>query len=169
LLGGDYEVVNEGLCGRYAGNLDVEETFQNGLEGFSSTYYASIPFKILIISLGTNDFKARLNQSGEDVFNNLMKYVDLAHYLAKSDNLKEKIRVLFISPPTINEKTGYFEGSFAKNQMLLKLLCDNSNVKNYEFLDISDINITSQDGVHFDCSNHVALAIRIHAILIKNT
>jgi lysophospholipase L1-like esterase len=166
LLGSDYEVVNEGLCGRFAGDLDSVEPFHNGLEMFLSDFYTNYPFDVVIISLGTNDFKTRANQSGKDIFENLMRYIDLIELVKKTYAIEKDIQIVFVTPPNINEKTGYFANSNAKNKELTELLKANSKVKNYKLIDISDMNINSEDGVHFDTDNHKELASLVYKNLI---
>jgi lysophospholipase L1-like esterase len=166
LLGSDYEVVNEGLCGRFAGDLDTVEAFHNGLEMFLSDFYTNYPFDVVIISLGTNDFKTRANQSGKDIFENLMRYIDLIELVKKTDAIEKDIQIVFVTPPNINEKTGYFANSNAKNKELTELLKANAKVKNYKLIDISDMDINSEDGVHFDPDNHKELASLVYKNLI---
>jgi lysophospholipase L1-like esterase len=157
LLRDKYEVINEGLCGRFAGNLDSVESFHNGLEMFLSHFYTNFPFDILIISLGTNDFKTKSNQSGKDIFENLMKYIDIVELAKETEGIEKDLQIVFVTPPNINEKTGYFADSNSKNKELTELLKTSAKVKNYKLIDISNMDITSEDGVHFDPKNHKAL------------
>jgi lysophospholipase L1-like esterase len=166
LLGSDYKVVNDGLCGRFAGDLDTVEAFHNGLEMFLSHFYTNYPFDVAIISLGTNDFKTKANQSGKDIFENLMRYIELIEQVKKTDSIEKDIQIVFVTPPNVNEKTGYFANSNTKNKELTELLKANAKVKNYKFIDISDMDINSKDGVHFDLDNHKELASLVYKNLI---
>lgn len=55
-LGSDFQVLQEGLPGRIAGEEEMEKPYKNGKTTFLSTFRTCSPVDYVIISLGTNDF-----------------------------------------------------------------------------------------------------------------
>jgi hypothetical protein len=75
---------------------------------------------------------------------------------------------VFITLPTLTEKTGYFLNSTKKTKELIELLktnisseLANSHLPKYTVIDISDIVIDSKDGVHYTETDHEIVANRV--------
>ena len=85
-LGDDYKVYQEGLPGRFAGSVDKNEIYKNGIDTFLSTYKSIAPLDILIISLGSNDLRPENNRTAEDIINDLLSYKELLEKEFNEDN-----------------------------------------------------------------------------------
>lgn len=73
-LGSGYHVTQEGLPGRTAGNIEREKTLYNGQASFEVALCSASPLDLVIISLGTNDFKPRYERTAQDIAGDLMWY-----------------------------------------------------------------------------------------------
>lgn len=74
LLGDNYEVIQEGLCGRVAGNCDTDKPYRNGGVGYEIALRSASPINYAVIALGPNDLKERYGLSREQVVDNLAWY-----------------------------------------------------------------------------------------------
>lgn len=63
LLGEDYIVREEGLCGRTTGFDDPIEPFRNGTDYIDCCMLTHMPVDLLVVMLGTNDLKKHLHQT----------------------------------------------------------------------------------------------------------
>lgn len=78
LLGDEFEIIQEGLCGRTAGDVEPEKPYRNGKFGFEIALRSATPIDLLVINLGSNDLKARLGRSAEDIYADLKWYRERA-------------------------------------------------------------------------------------------
>ncbi|MDP3962781.1 MAG: GDSL-type esterase/lipase family protein, partial [bacterium] len=67
LLGDDYEVLSEGLCGRTFVASDPAKSHRIGITHLQALLETHDPIDFLIIMLGTNDVKSTYNLSPEDI------------------------------------------------------------------------------------------------------
>lgn len=73
LLGEDYEVVQEGLCGRTAGDCDSRR-YLDGRIGYEIALRSASPVDIVIIALGVNDLRQCYRLSSEKIVESLLWY-----------------------------------------------------------------------------------------------
>jgi lysophospholipase L1-like esterase len=149
--------INEGLCGRTAGDIDFGQPFYNGLSHFLSHAYSKWPFDAILIALGTNDLQARFERSAQQIFSDLIGYVSKINFMKDED----RIRLSFMTPPMLIKEIGRgesFEGADKKVIELRDLLIQNQNTHPYSVIDISGIEVKSEDGVHFSLEEHERVA-----------
>ena len=159
VLGGEFRVIEEGLCGRTTAFDDPLWKQRNGLTFLPIALETHSPIDLLIIMLGTNDVKARFNHTPFTIGQGLAELVLEAK---KSEPAIGEI--LVVAPPHVN-RTGNletalaFEGAIPKSKELAQYYQYVSSQYGAKFFDASTV-VTSSviDGVHFDEENHRLLA-----------
>jgi lysophospholipase L1-like esterase len=95
LLGDQYWIVQEGLGGRVAGELD-ERPYINSHTSFEVAYRSAWPVDLVIIALGTNDLKAKYHRSALDIADNLLWYQQEITRLEA--DAERTVHVLYVYP-----------------------------------------------------------------------
>ncbi len=141
---GSFEMIEEGLCGRCAGDIDRIKTYQNGFGMFFPTLLSQFPFDFVLIFLGTNDLKAEYKQSPEDVVVNLLKYEEVLHKTFPD------IPLIYIIPPTFTIADTNFDGINKKFTEISDILTKHKK----NIINLKQIVVDSEDGLHFTPENH---------------
>jgi lysophospholipase L1-like esterase len=173
-LGGDFYVIEEGLCGRNSVWDDPVEGHKNGLEHLIPLLHSHAPLDLIIIMLGTNDLKNRFSVSAMDIAWSVGRLVDT---VSKSSTgyAPEVPDVLVICPPPLGDmsKSPFKDiliGGEEKSRQLseaFRTYCDENDIN---LLDAGEVIESSDvDGVHFTPEGHAALggtvAVRVREIL----
>lgn len=171
MLGGDCEIIEEGLCGRTT-VFPVNGT-PDGWEG--STLLRPViathkPYDLLIIMLGTNDLLLSTGADTEDSAEGMEKLIEIAQAEYSS-------KILVISPILFDEAIQYneiFSALYGGTRV-----CELSKefAPKYEriarkhgcfFMNAADYAKASElDGVHMDSENHRRLAEAIYKKLTE--
>ena len=172
LLGSTYEIIEEGLNSR---TLISEDTRPNK-EGRNGSVYliprldSHDPLDLVILMLGTNEFKNQFKNSPEQIGNLLEKYFVKVILNRKSQFRNIFPKLLIVSPPAINEKTKYaykrYIGGTEKSKQLSKIYSKIAKTNKCEFIDAIQLEVGS-DGVHMTKESHAKLA-KILANKIKS-
>lgn len=156
LLGSNWTVIEEGLSGRTT-------IFDDPAEGGGKSALATIPtiltenpdLDLIFVMLGTNDLKAKFDQSAEQISDNIDSILDTL--TARSD-----ASILLVSPPSIKEIGPYqivFSGGSAKSKKLSTLFRERAEKYRAGFVDAGrHITVSEDDGIHLDASAHKVLA-----------
>lgn len=155
-----YEIIEEGLSARTAGDLDLKTARTNGLNYFLPCIISQYPFKVVIISLGTNDFKTKYSRTSKQIYTDLMQYKQLVH-----SNFPGEIKLLFITPASISVEIDGFKGYNQKLADLVILLNESKERDNFEVLDLSSLIVTGEDFLHFSLDDHKQVADSIYSKL----
>lgn len=173
LLGGDYEVVVEGLSGRttridspaQSGTGVIPGAGMNGASYLPAALSSHMPLDMVIIMLGTNDFRKDRSQSAEDIAKSLTALVSIVKKGEWQARTKFSIpQVLVICPPKLNLTTSpyaaFFEGSLAKSEALPKILKPMAEDAGAMFFDAAAVVPFAQgpDEIHLTPQNHADLA-----------
>lgn len=164
-----WELVEEGLPGRTAQFADpVMGAHMNGQDGLKIALQSHGPIDVLTIMLGTNDVKARFGASPELVTGGLASLLDIA----QSPEMQTRhggFRILVICPPPVLEQgpiADQFYGARARSLALPPLYAALARARGCGFLDAGEvIDVSPQDGVHFEPEAHAALAQAVAAAL----
>lgn len=165
-----WDLVEEGLPGRTAQWGDaVMGPIMNGIDGLKSALQSHGPIDWLVIMLGTNDAKARFGASPELITGGIAALLDIA----QSPEMQARhggFRVLLVCPPPVMEGVGpianQFYGAHRRGVELPALYKALSEARGVAFLDSGQvIQVSAQDGVHFDAENHAFLAEAVAAAL----
>lgn len=164
-LGNDYKILQEGLPGRVAGNIEKEKKFKNGKATFMSTFRTNAPVDIIIIALGTNDLQIKYDRETCNIVDDLLWYKDIIEKEFEDEDNKIKYfkdkklpKIIYILPThfkVINRDNPIFnDNSEIKRQQIIKSFKNNNDVKSYAFNDLELFN----DGIHLNYAGHKKLA-----------
>lgn len=172
-LGEDYYVIEEGLPGRNTVWDDPVEGGKNGLKQLMPLIHSHMPLDLLIIMLGTNDFKNRFSVSPLDISWSIGRLVkaarDSGHPL-----LGEAPEVLVLCPPPLADLSnspfaGILVGAEAKSRQLAAVLgsfCEDNQIRMFDAGSV--VQTSPVDGVHWEPEEHrklgVAVAGQVQAI-----
>jgi lysophospholipase L1-like esterase len=159
-LGAGYHVIAEGLPGRTTAIEDpVEGAHLSGLAHFRPCLESHRPLDLVVLMLGTNDFKRRLGLEAEDVAIGVRRLFEELSVLDRFGDKRPP--VVLICPPPI-AVAGIFvtmyAGAEAKSRALASLLKPLAADYGAHFLDAGAITASSPiDGIHLDAPAHAAL------------
>lgn len=170
LLGDTYEVIEEGLRSRTTDLDDNDPQFpgRNGLSYLVPCLESHNPIDIVLLMLGTNDFKTKFDRSPKEISLGVEKLIQaISKYTTSS--VGEASKILLLSPPHIKEAylsaDTFFKGSGEKSVMLGDHLKVIANTYNCLFINTADfVEAGEFDGVHLEPDQHQKLAL-----VIKNT
>lgn len=164
-LGSDYHVIEEGLSSRTTDLDYVKKPGRNGRTYLEPCLDSHSPLDVVILMLGTNDFKVEFNRNEEEIAQAIRGLVELIQEkTAKYDGYPAKI--VLVSPilvdgnaPRIKEwyAAHYDESSITKSQELANYLSNVAEATNCYFVDAAQIAKAGEDGIHFDEESHQAL------------
>lgn len=168
LLGKDYYVVEEGLCGRTTDLDDKDSHIRNGLNYLPACVKSHSPIDFFVVMLGSNDLKDRFNRSAKEIAIAVRGLVDVARDNADSPNMK--IIILSPSPidPTQSRYSMYsedFKDGIGKSHELAAELEKIATAKSAIFLDIARFAKVGSDGLHLSADSHKALAEELSKII----
>lgn len=161
-LGDDYEIIEEGLGGRTTVIDDPKKEGRNGKSYLWPCLETHRPIDIIILMLGTNDFKERFNQTAEDIGNNIEVLVNMVFKYSKEKNNKS-LRLILLSPPYVDESVAgvkeNYSGAEEKSKQLAKHYQNVAVKYSCEFIDTAQfVHPSKIDGYHLDPQAHAALA-----------
>lgn len=159
-LGGDYQVIEEGLNGRTTTVDDPIHPYRNGLHYLSPCLESHAPFDLVTIMLGTNDLKRRFDRSASDIAESAGILVDIARRTPAGPDGRPP-KVLLISPPPVTELTELsemFEGAEDKSRRMAHFYQRRAERYGAAFFDAgSIIRCSDLDGIHFEQAEHATL------------
>lgn len=161
LLGNEYEVISEGLCGRTLVAHSAAKPHRTGITHLHAILESHDPIDFLIIMLGTNDVKTTYNLTSEQIAAHLEETI----LLTKSDKLEMStdFRTLIICPPPVIKPDGELDERMVRAPELSKKLpglYEKVALKHRcDFLDAGKyISNGTGDGYHLDEKAHKKLA-----------
>lgn len=170
LLGSEYQVIEEGLCGRTTAFEDVTEPGRNGLDRIREAVERSLPLDLLIIMLGSNDCKAQFGASVAEIAEGLRQVMEKAKEGGAGD-----FRILLVAPAVMTERIMHSGFGAEFDQRSIEVSKELAGV--YEslakkcgcdFLDGSKVTQVSEiDGLHLDAEGHGRLAEAVVKYLQK--
>jgi lysophospholipase L1-like esterase len=172
MLGAEYWVIEEGLCGRTTVCEDPVDEYKCGKSYIVPCIQSHCPVDLIIIMLGTNDLKKRFSLPACDIARGVGVLVDMVRKINYPSGCQMP-RVLLIAPPPIME-VGRFKPSFAggaeKSLELATYYADIAETFGCYFMDAGKIIHSSpDDGIHFDDGEHAkfgkAVAEKVREIL----
>ena len=168
----NYQIFQEGLPGRIAGNYEIEKKYKNGMDSFISTFRTCAPVDIVIIALGTNDLQLKYQKSSEEITNTLLWYknilseqfedLDDRKKYFKNDNMP---RIIYIMPPNfdyLNGAKGIFDETC--EQKRLEIIDNLSNKIGNNILVPNNMDLF-EDGIHLNYSGHEKMASLVERMI----
>ena len=169
-LGVEYKVYQEGLPGRFAGSVDKNEIYKNGIDTFLSTYKTIAPLDMLIIALGSNDLRPEFNRTSKDIINDLLSYKKQLEEVFNEDNSRyfngKLPKIIYLLP--VNFKAydpnlvSYFESKENDRQAIIRYFND-SGINNIYFNDIE----LFDDCIHMNYEGHKRVAEEVYKKIIS--
>lgn len=171
LLGNEYEVISEGLCGRTFVAEEPNKPHRVGITHLHALIESADPIYCVAIMLGTNDIKNTFNLSVEQIANHLAQTIELI----RSDKLDiETIsKILVVCPPPVNKPAkGDLDERMVRGLELSRLLPNSykkvAEENSCDFLNAGDYTSFGKiDGYHLDAEGHLKLAQALYKWLQK--
>jgi lysophospholipase L1-like esterase len=164
ILGEQYGVIEEGLCGRTTIYEDPAEDYKCGKDYIVPCLQSHTPVDLVIIMLGTNDLKKRFLLSACDIAKGAGLLVDLVQQSSYPGGYQAP-QVLLIAPPPIFEVGQFkemFEGGAATSLQFGAYYAGTAAKSGCHFLDAGKIISSSPvDGIHFDAREHAKLGTAV--------
>ncbi len=165
-LGHAWHVIEEGLPGRTTIRDDlIEGTFKNGRRYLAACLESHRPLDVIVLTLGTNDLKARFGAPPEDI----AAGIDILSGIIKAtpNGGRPPARLLIVCPPPIR-LVGFlgtmFAGGVEKSQALPTLYATVARRHGADFLDAGTlVEVSPVDGIHYAEAAHRTLGETIAA------
>lgn len=171
-LGAGWRVIEEGHPGRTTVYADpVEGAHKSGLAVLPALLETHRPIDLVLILLGTNDFKARFAATALDVALSIDR---LAAIVAASDAGPDgTVPALLIASPAPILETGplaeMLAGGAAKSAALAPRLRHIAEQRGAAFFDAGTVvAVDPSDGVHLDANAHAALGAALAAEVVRS-
>ena len=164
-LGAGVTVFEEGLNGRTTCVDDpIEGAIRNGERYLPVSLITHMPLDLVIIMLGTNDFKDQFSITAGDIADGAGKLADLVRRsTAGPEGLAPE--VLLVSPAPLARLTWLtemFEGGSAKSHKFATEYARVAKAYGVHFFDAgSVISSSDDDGIHLDAGAHKTLGLAL--------
>lgn len=167
-LGGDFRVVEEGHNGRTTVFEDPVHAGRAGIDYLPTLLESHAPLALVVIMLGTNDFKTRYTATAKDIALCMGRLADLVR-LSPTGLGGEPPRVLLVAPPALGplKADGFlenYEGGPEKSRLYASRLEAVAAAHGADFLDagLSAVSCCG-DGLHLDPPEHAKLGLAVAA------
>ncbi len=163
-LGTEYEIVEEGLCGRTTIFEDGLDTGKNGRTYLTPCLESHRPLDLVIMMLGTNDLKAKFKLTAEAIAQGAGELVRMVQTSWVSPNWKGPA-VLLLAPPKTTRLTEYaaeFEGAEQVSEKFGECFGRVAEALTCPYLDTSTLVVSSlADGIHLEAGEHRKLGLAL--------
>lgn len=165
-LGGDVEVIVEGLRGRTMFGENGSFPQRNGLLQFGPIIASHLPVDVLVIMLGSNDVNSTTRHSGDDVADAVDAYMSEVQLWCDFMGY-DAPQLLLVAPPDINNSdltvfAEIFDGAAERLTDICDTLIKRAADRGWESLDARTVcESIGQDGIHLDPDETRKLAIAI--------
>lgn len=167
LLGPDYYVIEEGCGGRTTVWNDDLEQYKNGREFLPVALATHKPLDLVILMLGTNDFKSRFNALPADIAEGARQLAELVQTYPYGPAYPTP-QVLLVSPILLGDDvehsvfTGFENTAVPKSRRLAGWMEQAAKAQNCHFLNAAQYGRPSGlDHLHMDAEGHEALALAL--------
>lgn len=165
----EYNIIEQGLCGRTTVYEDISRPNRKGIDTLSEVLNNTNDIDYVIIMLGTNDCKKYYKNSAREIAKGVEKCLDVILEHVAPEN------ILLISPITLGNSVWKDEfdpefdiESVETSKYLKKEYIKVANEKNVNFLAASEYASPSKaDQEHLDESGHTQLANAIYDSICK--
>ena len=171
LLGYDrYHVVEEGYCGRTTCFSDDSDEMRSGIKVLDMILKTHSPLDMVVIMLGTNDFKAQFSMKAKVSAFGVKKIVEKTKKFCLAEGKKEPA-FLIVSPinmgDAIDESRFWEYSTESKREIgklppILKSVADEAGAL---FFDASTVAVPGSDQLHMTKESHEHLAHALYEII----
>lgn len=172
ILGGGFQIIEEGMSGRTTVWEDPLEPGRCGLSFLPVALQSHKPLDLVILSLGTNDCKSFFCASERVIARGMSRLVEAVRKFDYGSDAAVP-HILVISPIHMGREISHsifeeFDGESAGKVRQLAPLYEELALKNgCSFLDASRVAGPGPDQLHMDAPGHKALAEAV-AVTVKN-
>jgi len=162
-LGGEWDVIAEGLNGRTATMDSPVADGRNGLTYLLPCLHSHRPLDVVVIYLGTNDAGDRYSLPAETVAGAVGRLVKVVR-TSEAGPGGAAPEVLVVCPPPFGQldPEGSFANAGAKSRQLGRWFADVCRELDCELLDLNGIAAYSDvDGIHLDAEGQAAAAAAV--------
>ena len=168
-LGYNYEIIEEGLCGRTTILDDPKEEGRNGLTYLRPCLLSHNPLDLIILMLGTNDLKERFNLTAKEISKNIEKLINVIKEFG-SDKNGHAPKVILISPVQVNEHANTPPEGMSRaeeeSKQFTKFYRQVAQEHECEFIDITQhVNPSIIDGCHLEPDAHAKIAYTLYEVI----
>ena len=169
-LGSGYHIIEEGLCGRTTVFQDELREGRRGLDLIGVTVEMHNPIDLMIIMLGTNDFKAQFSMKAKVSAFGVKKIVEKAKKFCLSEGVKEPV-FLIVSPIEMGDgidESRFWEYSTESKREIEKLPAILKGVADEVgalFFDAATVAGPGSDQLHMTAESHERLASALYEII----
>ncbi len=174
LLGEEYRVIEEGCNGRTALYNEEPERFETGTDYLERCLEKNRPVDLVILMLGSNDLKAWLKQTAEQIAASAGALAErILSFSEKTQGFAPKL--ILVSPPRIGTevKNSPFYGEFteaavAESEKFRACYQKEAGKRGCIFFDAAECVYPSElDSLHLTPEGHTALAEGLCALVRK--
>ncbi len=161
LLGENYEVISEGLCGRTLVAADPAKPHRTGITHLQAILESADPIDVLIIMLGTNDVKSTYKLTPAEIAGHLLQTIE---FVRGVKDLEKVPKILVVCPPpVIIPETNDLDPRMISGLEVFKILPDLykevAQRHDCSFINAGDhISSSKVDGYHLSKEAHLKLA-----------
>ncbi|MDZ7837230.1 MAG: SGNH/GDSL hydrolase family protein [Actinomycetota bacterium] len=171
-LGSGFRIIEEGLNGRTTVFDDpVEGVHKNGMTYLVPCLESHAPLELVLLMLGSNDFKKKFSASAYDIALGLGKLVDIIQGSGAGPGGNSP-ELLLMCPPPVGKLTQFalmFEGAGPKSEQLAGYLKKIARQKGCHFMEVASIIMPSDtDGLHYEESSHKILGQAVARYIESN-
>jgi lysophospholipase L1-like esterase len=163
-LGDGYWIVEAGLNARTTVWDDPLEPDRNGRKLLLPTLLTHQPLELVIIMLGTNDLKRRINASAAEIAEGAGMLVDVVNVSGCGPDGTAPQTLLVCPPPValLDLADDTFDGAAEKSHQLAGRFAEIAETRSCAFLDAGTVISSSDiDGIHLDEPQHAALGAAV--------
>ena len=164
LLGGEYKIIEEGLCGRTTVFEDPTSPTRKGIDYLPACIESHTPLDLIIIMLGTNDSKSIFNACPAEIASGAARLVAEArnpgHYMGGPAP-----KILIVSPVPVGEAALKLPDGITtvamieKTRKLAPALKKMADMYGCDFIDLAPITETAPfEGIHITAEGHAKIA-----------
>jgi lysophospholipase L1-like esterase len=166
LLGDEYDVIEEGLSGRTTDVDYVDRPHCNGRTYFPAALMSHHPLDLIVVMLGSNDFKTCFERAAPAIADALHGYVDdVATFVTDRDGRTPPI--LLLSPILLDDSitayvdptgNGFDDRSLAASRGLAAEIERVAEERGVLFADAASVARAGGDALHLTLDSHEPLA-----------
>ena len=174
LLGSEWQVVEEGLCGRTISRDDPTTSGRNGLTYLEPCMLSQFPLDKMIIMLGTNDLQCVYSAIPQTVAQSMEYLIRQSQRIIAAS--QQQTELILVSPIHIGNTNvhDFFRDLFpvgrsdCSSKRLAPLYEDIASRCGCRYLDASKVAEPSPiDGLHMDAENHKKLATALYQMIAR--
>lgn len=161
ILGEEYEVISEGLCGRTLVAADPAKPHRTGITHLQAILESADPIDGLIIMLGTNDVKGTYKLTPTEIAGHLLQTIE---FVRNVKDLEKIPKILVVCPPSAivpekNDLDPRMVPGLEAFKVLPNLYKEVARRHECGFINAGDyISSSKIDGYHLDGDAHKKLA-----------